>query len=185
MQRRAVSRADAEELAIAGAHKHHWLAAPRCDIDMIARAQASAETAQRQPGLSASRRGLTAVPNVTAEATLLGVHPGDVRALLSYDYLVGRLASAAAWAGPSRAPKDFLPLHLEARALYGLKKNHSTSLPPYLGLTRSSLRWMPRERLDYRLHFDWSRRVRIARPRPPPRWSDISPQGRCRGETPV
>jgi hypothetical protein len=134
---------DAEELATRlGPPKHHWLGL-HLGADLYLMREAAGVCGNRTEdskkfgcfeggGLYAGQ------PNVTAEGHVSsGVHLATVRALLSYDYLVGRFAFGGrlGWAFLG-APKDFLPIHIEGRALYALnKKSLDKRFQPYLGLS--------------------------------------------------
>jgi hypothetical protein len=134
---------DAEELATRlGPPKHHWLGLHLgADIYMMREGAGVCGNRSDDSGRFACFEGgglYGGLPNVTAEGHVSsGIHLATVRALFSYDYLIGRLAFGGrlGWAFRG-APKDFLPLHLEARALYGLKKKSlDHRFQPYLGLT--------------------------------------------------
>jgi len=61
---------------------------------------------------------------------------GTLRALLSYEFVIKRLSFGArvGWAFRG-SPKDFAPLHLEARAMYSLRQDPlNNRFRPYLGL---------------------------------------------------
>jgi hypothetical protein len=79
----------------------------------------------------------TGVPNdANSGAIASGVHLATIRALLSYDFLFKRFmfGGRAGWAFRG-SPKDFSPLHLEARALYSLRQGpENNRFRPYLGL---------------------------------------------------
>jgi hypothetical protein len=134
---------DAEELATRlGPPKHHWLGLHLgADIYMMREAAGVCGNRSEDSQNFACFEGgglYAGQPNVTAEGHVSsGVHLATVRALFSYDYMVGRLAFGGrlGWAFRG-APKDFLPLHIEARALYALnKKSLDKRFQPYLGLT--------------------------------------------------
>jgi hypothetical protein len=134
---------DAEELATRlGPPKHHWFGL-HLGADLYLMREAAGVCGNRSEdsknfgcfeggGLYAGQ------PNVTAEGHVsAGLHLATVRALLSYDYLVGRFAFGGrlGWAFLG-APQDFLPIHIEARALYALnKKSLDKRFQPYLGLS--------------------------------------------------
>ena len=79
----------------------------------------------------------TGIPNdLNAGAVASGVHLATIRVLLSYDFLYKRFlfGGRAGWAFRG-SPNDFSPLHLEARAMYSLRKGPENNyFRPYLGL---------------------------------------------------
>lgn len=134
---------DAEELATRlGPPKHHWMGLHAgADIYLMGEAAGVCGNRSEDSADFACFEGggqYAGLPNVTAEGHVSsGIHLATLRALLSYDYLTGRLAFGGrlGWAFRG-APKDFLPLHIEARALYALRKNPlDKRWQPYLGLT--------------------------------------------------
>lgn len=79
----------------------------------------------------------TGIPNdLNAGAVASGVHLATLRALLSYDFAYKRFlfGGRAGWAFRG-SPNDFSPVHVEARALYSLRKGPENNyFRPYLGL---------------------------------------------------
>jgi hypothetical protein len=79
----------------------------------------------------------TGTPNVNYAGTVKpGMYIANVRALLSYEYMFDRIALGArlGWAFRG-APKNFSPLHVEARVHYSLRKDpFKVNFRPYLGL---------------------------------------------------
>ena len=79
----------------------------------------------------------TGVPNdVNAGNVASGLHLATLRALLSYDFVFKRFmfGGRIGWAFLG-APEDFSPIHIEARALYSLRKGpENNRFRPYLGL---------------------------------------------------
>jgi len=133
---------DAEELATRlGPPKHHWIGLHAgADIYMMSEAAGVCGNRTSDSKNFACFEGggtYAGLPNITADGHVSsGVHLATVRALVSYDYVVGRLAFGGrlGWAFRG-APKGFSPLHIEARALYGLKKDIlDKRFRPYLGL---------------------------------------------------
>ncbi|HVR20343.1 MAG TPA: hypothetical protein VMS65_11620, partial [Polyangiaceae bacterium] len=79
----------------------------------------------------------TGVPNdANASNVASGLHLATLRALLSYDFVFKRFmfGGRLGWAFLG-APEDFTPIHIEARALYSLRKGpENNRFRPYLGL---------------------------------------------------
>lgn len=79
----------------------------------------------------------TGVPNTSRSGHLSsGLRFATVRALMSYEYAFGRLlvGGRLGWAFLG-APKDFSPIHVEARGFYSLRRDvFNKNFRPYLGL---------------------------------------------------
>lgn len=135
---------DAEELKNEiGPPKHHWFGI-HAGPDLLMASKASAicgpDTMSEDAKKFACFDGgneYTGLPNAAYAGTFAGnVYFATIRALISYDYMVGRLAVGArlGWAFRG-APKDFSPIHIEARVAYSLRKDpFKQSFRPYLGL---------------------------------------------------
>ena len=135
---------DAEELKNdIGPPKHHWFGL-HFGPDLLMAGKASGicgpDTASADAKKFACFDGgneYTGAPNTAYSGAFSGnIYFATVRALISYDYMVGRLAVGArlGWAFRG-APKDFSPFHIEARVAYSLRKDpFKLGFRPYLGL---------------------------------------------------
>ena len=135
---------DAEELkGQLGPAKHHWFGL-HFATDFLIPGEGSAicgpDTASADAKKFACFQGgneYTGSPNTQVGNHFAGgFYVATMRALLSYDYMVGRFSVGArlGWAFRG-APKDFSPIHIEARAAYSLRKDpFKLNFRPYLGL---------------------------------------------------
>lgn len=134
---------DAEELATRlGPPKHHWVGLHvGADFTMLREASGvCGNTTEDSKDYACFEGGnpYTGSPNVTEAGHLSSsVYFATVRALLSYEYTVGRLALGGrlGWAFRG-APRDFTPIHIEARGLYSVTKDPlEKRFRTYLGLS--------------------------------------------------
>jgi hypothetical protein len=135
---------DAEELkSQLGPPKHHWFGL-HFGADLLMAGKASGVCGPDTMSADAKKfacfdggNEYTGLPNAAYAGTFNGsLYFATLRALISYDYMVGRLALGArlGWAFRG-APKDFSPIHIEARVAYSLRKDpFKLSFRPYLGL---------------------------------------------------
>jgi hypothetical protein len=133
---------DAEELKDrVGPPKHHWFGIHAGPDFLIMREATGAcgSTTSDSKNFDCFEGGnlYAGTPNdFWAGHVKSGVYLATVRALLSYEYMFGRLAlgGKVGWAFRG-APKGFSPFHLEARALYSIRKDpFNLNFRPYLGL---------------------------------------------------
>ncbi len=135
---------DAEELkSQLGPAKHHWFGL-HAGLDFLMASKATGVCGPDALSADAEKFGCFEGSNEykgTPNSAHGGEFPGGiyvatVRALLSYDYMVGRLSVGArvGWAFRG-APAHFSPFHIEARVAYSLRKDpFKLSFRPYLGL---------------------------------------------------
>jgi hypothetical protein len=135
---------DAEELkSQLGPAKHHWFGL-HFGADLLMPGKGSGVCGPDTMSADAKKfacfdggNEYTGLPNATYAGTFNGgAYFATVRALFSYDYMVGRLAVGArvGWAFRG-APKDFSPIHIEARVAYSLRRDpFKLNFRPYLGL---------------------------------------------------
>jgi hypothetical protein len=124
-----------------GPAKHHWIGLHAgVDFYVMGGAQGvcGGSTADSKHfGCFDGGNEYTGTPNVNYAGTVKGnLAVATVRALFSYEYMFDRISLGArvGWAFRG-APKDFSPLHVEARVHYSLSKNpFNANFRPYLGL---------------------------------------------------
>ena len=133
---------DAEEIAgRLGPPSHHWLglhAGP--DIILMNEGSDVCGSSSEDSKSFACYEGgglYTGTPNLLAQGHLSsGVRLATIRALFSYEYAVNRIVVGArlGWAFRG-APQDFLPLHIEGRLFYSMRKAPlEKRFRPYLGI---------------------------------------------------
>jgi hypothetical protein len=125
-----------------GPPKHHWIGL-HAGVDFYMMSSASGvcgTTTDDSKDFDCFDGGnlYSGTPNVLyAGHVKPSLYFATVRAMLSYDYAFGRLlvGGRLGWAFRG-APKDFSPIHIEARAHYSLvKKPFDEHFRPYLGLS--------------------------------------------------
>ena len=135
---------DAEELkGQLGPAKHHWFGL-HFATDFLIPGEGSAICGPDASSADAKKfacfqggNEYTGTPNTQVGNHFSGgFYVATMRALLSYDYMVGRFSVGGrlGWAFRG-APKSFSPIHIEARAAYSLRKDpFKLNFRPYLGL---------------------------------------------------